>query len=377
MTTPRQNMLDVLNHKTPEWMPLAGHCDPYNQPSREGMDPELAAALGEVQWGDMSTVTFSKYLGLDIFDWYDARKGVKVSRRKVSMEESVDGDTTTRIWHTPKGDLREVSRICRDPSGAVSMNYTEHLVETPAELEALASIFEDEVIEVDPEGMAATAERKRIIGDQGLLGGPFDGTPLGMMYRIYSGVANLAYLWADAPDTMRDCFRVIEENYLAQLRIAVQSDIDVIVGVDDTSTTAISPEMFEMYNMDLTDTRADVAHAAGKFYFHHSCGLIKDLLPLYRRTKMDAVHAFTVPPVGNVTITEGREVLGDRITIYTGIGNFESLEDRGAVRRYIHSLINEGRPWDHFIFQVAAFPNRTMEEIQFLVDCCREIGGGA
>ncbi len=370
-------MLDVLNHKTPEWMPLTGHCDPYNQPSRRGMDPELADALGDVQWGDQSTIVFSRHLGLDIFDWYDGRKGVKISRRNVSMEETVDGDTTTRTWHTPKGDLREVSRICRDPSGAVSMNYTEHLVETPAELEALAAIFEDEVIEVDQEGMAATAERRRLIGDDGLLAGPIDGTPLGMMYRYYSGVANLAYLWADAPDTMRDCFRVMEDNYLAQMRIAVQSDIDVFVGVDDTSTTAISPEMFETYNMDLTDTRTETAHAGGKYYFHHSCGLIKDLLPLYRRTKMDSVHAFTPPPTGDVTITEGRKVLGDDITICTGVGSFESMENRDAVRSQIHSLIEEARPWDHFIFGVAAFPNRTIEENRFMVDCCRELGGSA
>ena len=29
-----------------------------------------------------------------------------------------------------------------------------------------------------------------------------DGTPLGMMFRVYSGVAALAYLWADAPDAL-------------------------------------------------------------------------------------------------------------------------------------------------------------------------------
>ncbi len=112
-----------------------------------------------------------------------------------------------------------------------------------------------------------------VVGNDGLVLGAMDGTPLGMFFRVYSGVAVLAYLWADAPDALRDCFAVMEANYLTRLKIGVQSDIDVVVSVDDTSTTAISPAMFESCNLGLTDARADAAHAAGKLYFHHSCGL--------------------------------------------------------------------------------------------------------
>jgi hypothetical protein len=50
MVTPRENMLKVFRHDQPDWIPLTGHCDPYNQPNREGMDQALAAALDEVHW---------------------------------------------------------------------------------------------------------------------------------------------------------------------------------------------------------------------------------------------------------------------------------------------------------------------------------------
>jgi len=202
------------------------------------------------------------------------------------------------------------------------------------------------------------------------------GTPLGMMYRVYSGVAALAYLWADAPDALRDLFAVMERNYLQRLAIGVQSEVDVVVSVDDTSTTAISPAMFEACNLGLTDVRAEAAHAAGKIYFHHSCGHIRHLLPLYRRTKMDAVHAFTIPPIGDVTVAEGREALGGRITIMAGVQQVAGpMDDRAAVRASIQQMIREAEPWDHFILGVAGYPNRTMEQIKFAVDCCRELGG--
>jgi len=373
--TPRENMLQVLRHQPPEWVPVTGHCDPYNQPNREGMDPELAAALGEVRWRGTATVTFSRYLGLDIMDWY-GMPAVGITRRNVEVEQTVDGDTTSVTWHTPAGELREVIRACRDSTGAVSSNRTEHVVKGAGDLEALATIFEDEVIEPDPAGFERTRERRELIGDDGIVLGTMHGTPLGMMYRVYSGVATLAYLWADARQDLLDCFAIMEDNYLRRLAIGGQSDIDAVVTVDDTSTTAISPSMFETCNLDLTDTRADAAHSGGKFYFHHSCGLIRDLLPLYRHTRMDAVHAFTVPPDGDVTVAEGREMLGDGIAIIAGLGILSGpMEDREAVRESIHGMVHEAGAPGHLILSVAGYPNRTMEQTKFVVDCCREVGG--
>ena len=375
MATPRENLLRVFRHEQPDWVPVTGHCDPYNQPNREGMDPELAAALGEVHWGGTATVTFSRALGLDIMDWF-GMPAVRIARRNVAVEQVVEGDITTRVWHTPAGDLHEVIRVCRDSTGAVSSNWTEHMVKGPEDLAALAAIHEDEVIETDPAGLARTRERRQLIGDDGLLLGTMAGTPLGMMFRVYSGVATLAYLWADAPAALRDCFTVMEANYQRRLAVGVQSEVDAIVSVDDTSTTAISPAMFEACNLDLTDARADAAHAARKLYFHHSCGLIRDLLPLYRGTKMDAVHAFTVPPCGNVTVAEGRRMLGDRITIIAGLGILSGPMDSPAhVRASIHQMIHEAAPGDHFILSVAGYPNRTMAQTKFVVECCREAGG--
>lgn len=372
MITRRENLLRVLRHEIPDWLPVTGHCDPYNRPNREGMEPELAEALEDVHWGGEATVIFSRALGLDICDWF--RMPLRITRRKVEVEHETDGDITRRVWHTPEGDLREVIRVCRDSTGAVSSNWTEHAIKGPADLPILAAIYDDELIEPDPEGIERTRRRRELIGDDGLLLGPMDGTPLGMMYRVFSGVATLAYLWADAREDLLALFAVMERNYLKRLAVGVQSDVDVVVTVDDTSNTAISPAMFEACNIDLTNTRAQAAHGAGKFYFHHSCGLIRDLLPLYRHTEMDAVHAFTIPPLGDVTVGEGRRALGNRITIMAGVQQLaEPMDDRAATRASIHAMIHEAEPWDHFILSVAGYPHRTMEQTRFVVDCCREL----
>lgn len=376
MTTPRENLLSTLGHRPAEWVPFTVHCDPYNQPNRRGMDPELAAALGEVRWGGTAMVTLSRYLNLDIMDWF-GMPAVRITRRNVEIEQTTAKESTTRVWHTPAGDLREVIRVCQDDTGAVSSNWTEHMVKGPQDLAALTAIYEDEVIELDPDGLAATRERRALIGDDGILLGAMDGTPLSMMVRVYSGVATLAYLWADAPEALRDCIQVMEHNYRQRLAVGVQSQIDVVVSVDDTSTTAISPAMFEACGLAVTDARAQAAHAAGKLYFHHSCGLIRDLLPLYRRTPMDAVHAFTVPPCGDVTIAQGREGLGEAIGIIAGVEPLAGpMDDREAVRAELHQMATEARQCGPCVLNLAAYPHRTMEQTQFVVDCCREAGVG-
>jgi len=371
MLTPRENLLSVFRHEQPERIPIVGHVDPYNQPSREGMDPVLAEALGAVDWCDESTVTFSRYLGIDIMDFF--APPVKIRRACVAVERFQDGDITTSVWHTPRGDLREVTRVCR-AGHVVSSNWTEHMVKGSSDLDALASIFEDEIVEADEGALERIRRRRALIGEDGLLTLFLPGTPLGMMFRVYSGVEALAYLWADAPAALTDLFSVMEGNYLRQVEIAARSEADAIIGMDDTSTTVISPAMFEKFSLALTDGRSDTAHNAGKFYFHHSCGLIRDLLPLYRRTRMDAVHAYTTPPTGNATVADGRRLLGGRITTIAGLGQLAGpMDDRAAVRESIRSMIREAEPWDHFILGLAAYPDKTVEQTRFVVDCCREV----
>ncbi|MCE9616085.1 MAG: hypothetical protein K8T26_17575 [Lentisphaerae bacterium] len=371
MLTRRENLLRVLRHERPAWIPVTGHCDPYNQPSHEGMDAGLRETLKKVEWCDESTVAYSRALGLDITDFL--APPVSCTRRQVAKEVRHEGADTLTIWHTPAGDLREVSRQTRDDGTSY---VREHLVKGPEDLAALAALFEDEQWSHDEALAEKIRARRALIGDDGVVMVFMPGTPLGMMYRVYTSVEALAYLWADARDDLQSLLGVMERTYMEQFRIAAASAADILVGMDDTSTTVISPAMFGACNLALTDARADLCHAAGKHYFHHSCGLIRDLLPLYRRTRMDAVHAYTLPTVGNATIEGGRPVLGNRITMIVSFGMLSNIEwDPAAVRATVEQMYRDAGAGDHIMFGMAGFPHRTMAQNRFLADCCREFGG--
>ena len=137
--TPRVNLLRTLRGEQPEWIPVTGHCDPYNQPNKQGMDPALAKALASVQWSDESTIAFSRHLGLDIMDWC----GSRIRERHHKVEISTQKESTDRvvtIWRTPKGELRCVQQYSSD----TGMWYTsEHAVKAGDDLERLACVYED------------------------------------------------------------------------------------------------------------------------------------------------------------------------------------------------------------------------------------------
>lgn len=364
MLTPRENLLTVLRHEQPEWIPITAHCDPYNQPKRDGMDPALAELLRDVRWHDESTINLSRYLGLDIADFYSAPLSCRQQTVAVTYEQ--DGLHTITRWHTPLGELRQVQRYSPD----TGMSYTEeHMVKAIDDLPRLACVFDDQAFAIDPDGAAALRQRRALVGDDGIVMFAMTGTPLGQMVRMHSGVETISYLWADARAELHALFAVMEDCFLRQFRLAATLEgVDAVLGMDDTSTTAISPAMFEEFCLGYTDHVADVLHASGKYYFHHSCGLIHDILHLYRQTRMDAVHAFQIPPMGDVTIAEGKALLGPKIVLLPSFVQMcDRLDDRAAVAESIHAMFDDAAPGDNVIMGIAPDPEKTMEEMSFVV----------
>jgi hypothetical protein len=367
MITPRENLLKVFRHETPDWLPVFGHVDPYNQPNRDGMDPALAKALGTVQWGDGSTRIFSDYLGLDVMDFFGPP--IISKRRKVTVEHVERGDGWTSIYRTPHGELRESHKRVREDGTSYCQ---EHLVKSGADLALLAEIYEDEEFVLGEGAAEFVRQRKALVGDRGIVRCYMPGTPLGMMVRVYSGVETIAYLWADHREELHRLFTIMEENHLAQFRLAASVGYDVLYGTDDTSTTTISPAMFEEFCLGYTDHVTEAVHAYGTYYAHHSCGHINHLLDLYRQTRMDAVDALCLKPIGDVnSLAEARLKLGPNITILAALTQMgESMDNRPAVAASIATMFRDVAPADHFIFGLAAYPHLNMEQTAFVAREC-------
>jgi hypothetical protein len=110
--------------------------------------------------------------------------------------------------------------------------------------------------------------------------------------------------------------------------------------------------MFDSFNVELTNKRADLCHAYGKIYMHHSCGLIRNLLPIYRKTRVDGVDAFTPPPIGDVRYTEGRKLLGPEYSMISGLASGLSSMDKDVICRQVADHFEDARTAGNVVFCV-------------------------
>jgi len=369
MITPRENLLRVLRHEMPDWIPIVGHVDNYNQPSREGLPAPLADALeGKPDWGPTGIIDFCRYLGLDILERTGAP--VRSDNPAVECETRWEGELLHTHWRTEAGELHEVRRR----ASAESPFYTvKHALGTPADLAPLACVFEGEEFRIDDEATAAFEERKRLVGDGGVVTVGVPATPLGNLVRIYAGPQNVAYLDADAPSGLRDLLAAMEDNYLRHLELCATCGADAVISYDDTSTSTISPRMFGELEVPYINRAAAICHRHGVRYIHHSCGLLRGLLDLYAQTAMDAVDALCVEPIGDVTMAQAREALGRGITILASVVQLcLSFDDTDAVAQHLRDMLRQAAPGDNLVLVAFADPLKTMEQTQWLVEQARQ-----
>ena len=316
MITPKENMLRILRGEEAEWIPVTLYSDPFNHPNVESMPPGLKEKFAEHarDWRKGGELTIALSEHLDVNEYIlNVPCPLKTT---LDGAEVVPGDDGTSTIVVKSGRLEQKVETCGGEA-----YVTSRYVKERGDLVRLAEYFESQRFELDADAVADIKAKKAFVGDNGLLWLFANGTPLGMMYRVFSELSDLVFLIADHHDDVQRLFEVMERKHLECFKTILENvpELDILVGMDDTSTTLISPSMFEEFNVELTNRRVDLAHAHGKFYLHHSCGLIKDLLPIYRKTRMDGVHAFTTPPLGNVWFSEGRELLGGEIAIFAGL----------------------------------------------------------
>jgi hypothetical protein len=367
--TRRANFLATLRNGAPAWIPLIGHVDSYNRPGDTGLPRSIADAAAEHGWwSGHAGIEYARFLDITIAAW--TAPPLTLSQAVCEKETHEEGGDTINVIHTPFGDLREVNR--QAANGAASYRI-EHYLKTPDDLPKLASVFEGERVSLDVTKQQEVGLRAREVGEDGILISPMPGTPLGMLIRIYAGPETTTYLHADAPESLNDLFIAMERSYSEQLALASSTPIDAFLGMDDTSTNTESPSMFRDHCLEYTNRVSEIIHANESMYWHHSCGLIHDLLPIYRESRMDAVHAFTEPPTGDVQLDEGRSLLGDQIGIVAGLRLMEHpLVDLEYAAKEIRELFERVGSGTGFCLCLAAFQHLTMKQISWLREECRK-----
>jgi hypothetical protein len=117
------------------------------------------------------------------------------------------------------------------------------------------------------------------------------------------------------------CAELERINFDILMPTLMQSPVQFMSFGDNVDCRNNPPPVYEKYLLPYFERAAKECKRSGKFTFAHFDGNLEDLLPYLSndRYPFDGIEAPTVEPQGDVSISQLRKALGDRIILLDGI----------------------------------------------------------
>ena len=257
---------------------------------------------------------------------------VQVRTPRVERIRRVEGNCRTMVTSTPDGDLTERWAV-DDATG--SWHPTEFPVKTREDLRRYRWLYERDL---RPDRAAAAKARDRIarIGHRGITKCGWGTSPLMHLVEHVIGPAETIYFLADFPREMDELIGQMHRGNLAFVRaVAETTPSDLVVSVENTSTSLISPALFERYCLGHLCDYGRAIEGAGKIHELHMCGLLKALLGRIDTIPAASIEAFTSPPLADTRLADGKALAPNKTLVGGTCVNVWWRRDPEQIEEYI------------------------------------------
>jgi len=229
---------------------------------------------------------------------------VRGLRPHVSTKEVCADHTRTIHTRTPDGEL--VERWREDPTTR-SWHPIEFPVKTRQDLKRYRWVWTDVTCEIDADAAENARARQDEIGQRGITKANVGTSPLMHLVEHVIGPVQTHLMLCDYRDEVSELMDLMHAARLQRVeRIAATTPADLLVSMENTSTSLISPDQFEAYCLPRLCDYGRIIERAGKVHELHMCGLLKALLERIDTIPAHSVEAFTAPTLGNTRLADGR-----------------------------------------------------------------------
>lgn len=346
---PRDDLFAVLNGQPPEHLPV-WLLFPYH-PTSYYVD-----VRNHPRYRPLHELSLEYAVTLNRRNLSTSLHTPEVTHAKESTAEGAEGVTHREplIWK----DVQLTREVRVTPYGT----RIKPLIDTEEDLEAYCSL----PVETDPARIHAQLEsqlphylREKAEFPEHAGAMMLDlGEPIGPLYHS----ANLEEyaIWSLTHNGLvRDFLERVMEQKRIVYRFCLErdlADIYFLVGSELASPPLVSRQTFQQWIVPYATELIAMIHAFGKKAIQHYHGQIRDILPDFLLMKPDALHTIEAPPVGNCTLTQAFDIVGDQIALIGNIqyDEFRSLDEKGmaeAVRKVLEET--QGR---RFILSPTAGP---------------------
>ena len=238
---------------------------------------------------------------------------VKLVRKKTSTRSFRKNGMRITEYITPAGTLTAAMQYDED-------SRSSHPVEFPVkcrdDIEAMKLFYEDATCEFDSNQLETAQAVIKNTGESGIVITSIGVSPLMDWIEHLAGIENAHYMLWDYPKDVEALFDAMHKQIRRRTEIvAEKSPAPVVMSVENTSTTLISPAMFRKYCFKHLMDYGSIITSVGKMHLLHMCGLLKDVLPDIAKLPAVGVEAFTSPTLGNTTLKDGRTDCPDKCLV--------------------------------------------------------------
>ena len=252
-----------------------------------------------------------EFIGSD--DHVGMDSAVRDRGRRTSFGIEQDGNTRTRTWGTPFGDLVMGERF---DAPSWSWHPMEFPVKTVADIRALTAWYEDVEVVLDEAALAAAREQAAKADGRAVLAICTGTSALMEWAQNLAGIENAHLLLHDYPAEVAALFGAMHQNLLRKTALAAEtSPADLLYLNENTSTTLISVKQYRELCYPHLMAYATVAAHGGPKMVLHMCGHLRLLLDDLATLPVRAFEAFTTPTLGNTTLLDGRTHCPDKCLI--------------------------------------------------------------
>jgi hypothetical protein len=187
---------------------------------------------------------------------------------------------------------------------------------------------------------ASLARAEAAIGDSGIYALTVSPSPVQQLLELDMGLIAFYGLLQDYPREVEGLLEAMHAARRQEYEItARRTPARVIIPVENTSSTLISPSLYRRYSLPQLRDYVDLCHAHGKLAVFHMCGLLTHLLPVIRETGLDGINAATPPPHGDTTIEHVLDLCGDDFLLLGAVFDGSVLHDAQVTRERLRATL--------------------------------------
>jgi len=260
----------------------------------------------------MSNLEIYDALGCSIR--YGASAGIErleIRDDMVRIEEQHPHHTVLRV-RTPAGEICTVYRDIWEDNRRVNHRIEDFPVKTVKDLHVVTDLVNRQRFRANPETFRRVAKE---VGHRAEPTMFLSSSGFTELIKTWCGLPSTYYLLHDHPAEVEAYLEACDHRDDRLIDEALKLPCRIFNLGDHANNEFTPPPILKKYLISRWQRISDRLHSEGRFVHTHWDGNSRLMLPFLRETRLDGVEALTPAPMGDMTLEQIKEAVGDKMVV--------------------------------------------------------------